>query len=133
MNKEYIEILEKENEVLNTKLAQYDLICDILDSKVNVIRSDLYAKIKPLSLCAFLEKHGWKQRYEKQHERYLTRCYESQKKDIKVKIHLTDNNFERGSRSSDISKRIRITIDKFCGLHGCGHLLVIFNILKDQV
>lgn len=132
MASDYVKMLEKENEILNEKLAHFDLIYDILNSKVNVIRSDLYNKISPYDLCNFLEKHGWKMRYEKQHERYLTRCYVSCKKDIKLKIHLKDTNDE-ASRSSDISKRIRIAIETFCQLHNKGQLQVVFDILRESL
>lgn len=132
MTNEYIKTLEKENELLNEKLAHFDLIYDILTSKVKVVRSDLYSKINPYDLCKYIEKHGWTLNYEKQHERYLTRCYVSCKKDVKVKIHLKDEN-EEASRSSDISKRIRIAIESFCALHKKGELQVIFEILRDVI
>ena len=132
MSSDYIKMLEKENENLNKKLAHHDLIYDILNSKVKVIRSDLYGQVDPLALCNYLVKHGWKERYEKEHERYVTRCYESCKKDIKIKVHLRDKN-DSGSRSSDISKRIRIAIDTFCNLHKKGELQVVFDILKEQL
>ncbi len=132
MNKDYIKTLEKENEILNEKLASFDLIYDILSSKVNIIRSDLYNKINPYDLCSYLEKHGWKKRYESQHERYVTRCYVSCKKDVKLKIHLKDLN-DGASRSSDISKRIRIAIESFANLHKKGELQVIFEILRENI
>ena len=132
MSNDYVKTLEKENEILNEKLASYDLIYDILNSKVNVVRSDLYSKICPYALCDYVERHGWNEKYEKKHERYLTRCYESPKKDIKIKIHLKDYN-TNASRSSDISKRIRIAINSISNLHKKGELLVIFEILKGKI
>ena len=132
MTKQYINILEKQNEELLLKVSQMDLMYDIMKSKVVIIRTDLYNKINPLALCGYLEEHDWKMIYEKQHERYLSRGYYTPRKDKKIKIYLKDSNQE-GARASTISKKMRQAVEQFCIITRKGELQVIYDILSKQL
>ena len=132
VNEEYVKTLEETNQKLMEKLADHDLILDILKSRVKVLRSDLFNQIDPYHLCNYLEKHGWTMKYEAQHERYLTRSYQSPKKDCKVKVHLKDTMKEARERS-DVSKKIRICIEIFSHLSNKGILEVVFDILRETI
>lgn len=127
----YVKQLEEENEKLRQDLADRDLIYDILGSKVTVQRTDFWNAIDPFAMAKYMEAHGWKMRYEKEHERYLTRCYVSRKNDFKIKLFMKDNRPE-ASRRSEIGSKVRKAIETYSNLHNKGELQVIFEVLKLQ-
>jgi hypothetical protein len=131
MSEEYIKQLEEENEMLRKQLADRDLIYDILSSKVTVQRTDFWNQIDPYAMAKYLESHGWKIRYEKEHERYLTRCYVSRKGDHKLKLFMKDSN-PVAARRSEVGSKIRIAIQSYSSLHDKGELQTIFEVLKLQ-
>jgi hypothetical protein len=131
MNEKYVRSLETENERLRAMLHNYDLIKDIINSQVDVKRTDFWGKIDPYDMAAFLEKHGWKMQYEKKHERYVSRKYVSRKGDRSIKLHMKDDSPD-SSRRSDIGSKIKNAIETYSKLHNKGILLIIFEVLKQE-
>lgn len=128
---DYQKMLEERVEELQKRLSGYDLAMDLLASKVHIKRSELYRRIQPLWLCDYLERIGWKRRYEKTHERYKTRGYTSKKGDIKLKVHLEDLRPE-GSRQSQIGSKIREAVEKIARVDNKGELQVIYEVLEPH-
>ncbi len=133
---DYIKELEKRNGEMSLQLENHVLILDILKSKVNIIESTFFKQIHPKQLCSYIESLGWTVKYEKTHERFLTRCYLSPHKDAKMKVFMQDlfgdsNNVPaRSSGIDSISMKNKENISLLARIHKKGELEVIFEILS---
>jgi hypothetical protein len=140
---EYIKDLEKRNNELTVTLENHTLIRDILKAKVNIIDSSFFMLIHPKQLCSYMEALGWTQKYEKMHERFLTRCYLSPHKDAKCKVFIQDLYVEKGTAINTGYVRSSSSVDGMAGkakevvsllarIHKKGELEVIFEILSEK-
>jgi hypothetical protein len=136
VSKEYISWLEKQNEELTNKLGDFELIREILGSKVKIDSCSVIKCIDPYRLCGYMESLGWTQKYEKVHERFLTRCYISPHKDTKCKVFLSDvmtstNDFAvNGERYSGLNGKILEVVSVLARLHKKGELEVIYEVMS---
>lgn len=134
-DKEYIKELEAQNDTLHRKLEKFDLMSDIIKSRVNIVESNFFKLIHPRQLCQYMESLGWTQKYEKMHERFLTRCYLSPHKDAKCKVYLQDTSSSEGLRfgSADgIPAKVKESVNILARLHKKGEMEVIFEILSTK-
>ena len=138
-DKEYIKELEKRNDELSVMLENFVLIKDILKAKVNIIDSSFFGLIHPKQLCSYMEGLGWTVKYEKTHERYLTRCYLSPHKDAKCKVFMQDlyaedkTNPSRFATGQDgMAGKAKEVISLLARIHKKGELEVIFEVLSEK-
>jgi hypothetical protein len=136
-DKEYIKELEKRNDEISVMLENHSLIKDILKAKVNIVDSAFFKLIHPKQLCSYLESLGWVMKYEKTHERYLTRCYLSPHKDAKCKVFMQDiyANSETAPRGTNgatdgLAGKSKEVVSLLARIHKKGELEVIFEILS---
>lgn len=138
-DKEYIKELEKRNDELSVMLENHTLIKDILKAKVNIVESSFFKTIHPKQLASYMEGLGWTQKYEKTHERYLTRCYLSPHKDAKCKVFMQDlyansDKVPNGYASNDgMAVKAKEVVSLLARIHKKGELEVIFEILSERV
>jgi hypothetical protein len=137
-DKDYIRELEDQNEHLRKNLENHNLILDIIKAKVNIIDSNFFKLIHPKQLCSYVESLGWVLKYEKTHERYLTRCYLSPHKDTKCKVFMQDlyqaddNTNARRMDADGMSSRVKEVVSLIARIHKKGELEVIFEILSTR-
>jgi hypothetical protein len=134
-DKEYIKELETQNDVLHRKLEKFDLMSDIIKSRVNIVESNFFKLIHPKQLCQYMESLGWTQKYEKMHERFLTRCYLSPHKDAKCKVYLQDTSSPETVRlggADGIPAKVKESVNILARLHKKGEMEVIFEILSTK-
>lgn len=133
---QYIKDIETENAELRKKLYQYDILRDIISSKVSInIVSDEIGNIDPYNVCKYLEDHKWTMKYEKEHEKFLTRSYLSPHKDIKVKIFVKDLSSTGNNpriKTIILAKTLDV-IKNLARIHKKGELEVIYEILSGDV
>lgn len=131
----YTKELERQNEILHKNLENHNLILDIIKSKVNIIECGLFKTIHPKQICSYIESLGWVQKYEKTHERYLTRCYISPHKDTKLKVFmqdLFDADTVTSNRGDGMASKLKEVVSLLARLHKKGELEVIFEILSER-
>jgi hypothetical protein len=141
-DKEYIKELEKRNDELSVMLENHSLIKDILKAKVNIIESSFFKLIHPKQLCSYIEGLGWTMKYEKTHERYLTRCYLSPHKDAKCKVFMQDlyendktvpGRYSTSSSSIEgVAGKSKEVVSLLARIHKKGELEVIFEVLSEK-
>jgi hypothetical protein len=135
-DKEYIKELEKRNDELSATLEKFALIKDILKAKVNIVDSTFFKLIHPKQLCSYMEGLGWTVKYEKTHERYLTRCYLSPHKDAKCKVFMQDlyaSDKTRLSTEQDgMAGKAKEVVSLLARIHKKGELEVIFEVLSER-
>lgn len=140
-DKEYIKELEKRNDELSVMLENHTLIKDILKAKVNIIDSSFFNLIHPKQLCSYMEGLGWTVKYEKTHERYLTRCYLSPHKDAKCKVFMQDLYADDKTvpsrnyigKDGGMAVKAKEVVSLLARIHKKGELEVIFEILSERV
>jgi len=136
--KDYIKEIETQNEVLLRKLDHFVLLSDIIKARVNIVESNFFKVILPKQLCNYMEGLGWTQKYEKMHERFLTRCYLSPHKDAKCKVYLQDTTLPGvmgrydSSNADGIPGKIKESVNILARLHKKGEMEVIFEILTSK-
>jgi len=139
-DKEYIRELEKRNDELSVMLENHSLIKDILKAKVNIVESSFFKLIHPKQLCSYIEGLGWTMKYEKTHERYLTRCYLSPHKDAKCKIFMQDlygddktvPSRNASGNNGGIAGKSKEVVSLLARIHKKGELEVIFEVLSEK-
>ncbi len=135
-DKEYIKELEGRHAELIDTLDKHTLILDILKAKVNIVNSNFFKMIHPKQMCAYLEKLGWSVKYEKTHERFITRCYLSPHKDAKVKVFMQDLYGDKPTSMSagmeGIPAKNKEIVSLLARIHKKGELEVIYEILSGK-
>lgn len=135
-DKEYIKELEGRNAELTDTLDNHTLILDILKAKVNIVDSNFFKMIHPKQMCTYLEKLGWSIKYEKTHERFITRCYLSPHKDAKVKVFMQDLYGDKKTYPNDgmvgIPAKNKENVSLLARIHKKGELEVIYEILSNK-
>jgi hypothetical protein len=135
-DKEYIKELEGRNAELIDTLDNHTLILDILKAKVNIVDSNFFKMIHPKQMCSYLEKLGWSVKYEKTHERFITRCYLSPHKDAKVKVFMQDLYGDKPTYVSagmeGIPAKNKEIVSLLARIHKKGELEVIYEILSGK-
>lgn len=137
-DKEYIKELEDQNEHLRKNLENHNLILDIIKAKVNIIDSTFFKLVHPKQICTYVESLGWTLKYEKTHERFLTRCYLSPHKDTKCKVFMQDlYQAEASSKpqladTNGMSAKVKEVISLIARIHKKGELEVIYEILSTR-
>jgi len=136
-DKEYIKELEGRNAELIDTLDNHTLILDILKAKVNIVDSNFFKMIHPKQMCSYLEKLGWSVKYEKTHERFITRCYLSPHKDAKVKVFMQDlysdkKTWGAADGMEGIPAKNKEIVSLLARIHKKGELEVIYEILSGK-
>ena len=131
---EYIQQIEIENEELRKKLFRYDTIRDIISARINISDTNVFSHLEPLTLCQYMEKFGWSMKYEKPHERFLTRSYLSPHKDTKCKIFVKDlTPTKTGPTGSVIALKLRDAVTLLARIHKKGELEVIYEAITGDI
>jgi hypothetical protein len=134
-DKEYTLELEKQNDILSNKLESFSLMLDLIKAKVNIVESDFFEQMNPKQICHYVEGLGWTVKYEKTHERFLTRCYLSPHKDAKMKVFMQDlynNTSSVGRINESIAVKNKEIVSLLARIHKKGELEVIFEILSPN-
>lgn len=134
MSNEYARGIEKENEMLRTKLLHYDTLRDIISTKVIIDNINAGEMVDPLRLCDYMVKLGWTLNYEKIHERYLTRSYFSPHRDTKCKLYIRDLRPDiRDYGLKGLRSKIVDAVRLLARLHKKGELEVIYEVITGDI
>ena len=136
-DKDYIKDLEKRNEELSAIHDAHAIMLDIIKAKVNIVDCHIFNNIHPKQICSYIETLGWTMKYEKTHERFLTRCYLSPHKDAKVKVFMQDlyaasPSTPRVGANDSINTKIKEIISLLARIHKKGEMEVVFEILTHR-
>jgi hypothetical protein len=134
MTNEYVQGVEKENEMLRKKLLHYDTLRDIITTKVLIDNINIGEMVEPQRLCDYMVKLGWTLNYEKTHERYLTRSYFSPHRDTKCKLYIRDLRPDPGGHGAKgLRSKLVDAVRLLARLHKKGELEVIYEVITGDV